>query len=188
MAFAENMRTDTESRLIEESVRSSLASFRQMLGRETLDVEAQEFIHSPTLAHICLRQLRQNGVEVVVALSGRLSGTFALVLSDVAARQLIIALAGEVPRGATFNDMACSALKELGNVVASAFLGALEGLCGSGGMPGLPDLRLIDSEYEHSAMDSGSVLYGLPVKLVGGRNDSGTADGGIFIALHPHSA
>ncbi len=187
MAFAEIMETGTESRLIEESVRSSLASFRQMLGGGPLDVEPQEFIHTSTRAHACLRQLRRNGVEVVLTLSGGLSGTFALVLSDVAARQLVTALVGKVPRAAILNDMERSALKELGNVVASAFLGALERLCGSGGVPGLPLLRLEDSDDENSEERTGLVLYGLPVNLVGSQKGCRIANAGIFIALNTNS-
>lgn len=188
MTAAEKTETYSDSRLIEESLRSSLLSFRQMPGAGRLDVKAQDFIHSSMTARSCLRQLRRNGVEVVLTLSGRLSGTFVLVLSDAAARQLVTALVGETPHAASFNDMARSALKEVGNVIASAFLGALERLSGSGGMPGLPDLRLEAGNHESSGDGTGSVLYGLPMNFVGGKEESGIPDAGMFITLNINSA
>ena len=185
MISAEKAIASIDSRLIEESVRSSLVSLQQMLGRGTLHVKAQEFIDSSAAASQCLRQLRCNGVEVVLTLSGRLSGTIALVLSDIAARQVIASLVGEAPRTAVFSEMACSALEETGNVIASAFLVALEGLCGSGGTPGLPDLRRDSSDLDNSDQGPGAVLYGLPVNLVGDQGDGTIAQAGIFIALKP---
>ncbi|MFO7765341.1 MAG: hypothetical protein R6V33_02795 [Pelovirga sp.] len=170
------------SRLIEECLRSSLGSFRQMFGEGVMDVEAHEFIQSSIMAQACLKQLHLNGVAVVLTLSGCLSGTFRLVLNEAAARQLVAALVGEVPRKGSFSDMARSALKEVANVIASAFLVALERWCGSGGMPGLPELYLDSRTSEDSNENTGSTIYGLSLNLGGRPGDRGNA--GIFIALN----
>lgn len=172
-----------DSRLIEECVRSSLVSLRQMLGGGALAVEAQEFIHSSRRAQRCLQHLRRNGIEVVLTLSGRLCGTFSLVLSNNAARRLVTILVGEVPDADTFSDMACSALKETGNIVASAFLGAVESSSGSGGIPGLPDLRLETDGPDNGGKGQDFELYALPVSLVNGQECCNGTNAGIFIAL-----
>lgn len=174
----------SNSRLIEECLRSSLGSFRQLFGQGMLEIEANEFIQSSTMAHACLKQLRLNGVAVVLTLTGCLSGTFTLVLNEAAARQLVAALVGDVPWTNSFNDMACSALKEAGNVIASAFLVALERYCGSGGMPGLPELYLDRRASESSKESTGSTIYGLSLRLGGRQGDSDSVNAGIFIALN----
>lgn len=183
MISADKATASTDGRLIEQSVRSSLVSLQQLLGGGALDVETRKFIDSTTRARHCLKQLRHNGVEVVLPLSGSLSGAFILVLGEKARRQLVSALLGEAPKTPGSSEMERSALKETGNVIASAFLVALEALCGRGGMPGLPELRLKSTDLSSHEEGPGSVLYGLPVSLVGRRGDGTAAHAGIFIAL-----
>lgn len=177
-----------DSRLIEAGVRSALVTFGQMLPRGSLVLKSQKFIHSSAAARTCLQQLRCNGVAVVLRLSGRISGTFTLALDNRAAQQLVTALAGEGATTPIFNEIARSVLKEAGNVVASAFLGTLESLSGSGGLPGLPGLpHLHIGPPCHDADSVGAennFMYALPVMLVGGTNKGRVAKGGIFISLH----
>lgn len=176
-----------DSRLIEAGTRSALVTFGQMLPRGSLVLESQKFIDSSVAARTCLQQLRCDGVEVVLSLSGRISGTFTLALNNRAAQQLVTALAGEGATTPIFNEMARSALKEAGNVVASAFLGAIETMCGSGGLPGLPALHVAPCHDECSAGAEDNFMYALPVMLVVGTSEGRAAKGGIFINLHNES-
>jgi CheY-specific phosphatase CheX len=171
-----------DSRLIEAGVRSALVTFGQMLPRGSLVLKSQKFIHSSVAARTCLQQLRCNGVEVVLSLSGRISGTFTLALDNRAAQQLVTALAGEGATTPIFNEIARSVLKEAGNVVASAFLGTLESLSGSGGLPGLPDLHIGPPCHDEGSVEV--VMYALPVMLIVGTSEEFAARGGIFISRH----
>lgn len=174
-----------DSRLIEAGVRSALVTFGQMLPQGSLVLKSQKFIYSSAAARTCLQQLRCNGVEVVLSLSGRISGTFTLALDNRAAQQLVTALAGEGATTPIFNEIARSVLKEAGNVVASAFLGTLESLSGSGGLPGLPDLHIGPPCHDEGRVEvENSLMYALPVMLVVGTSEDLAARGGIFICRH----
>lgn len=176
-----------DSRLIEAGIRSALVTFEQMLPRGSLVLESQKFIYSSAAARACLQQLRCGGVEVALSLSGRVSGTFTLALDNRAAQQLVTALAGEGVTTPIFNEMARSTLKEAGNIVASAFLGAIETMCGSGGLPGLPALHVVTCPDEGSAGAENNFMYALPVMLVVGTGKGRAAKGGIFINLYHES-
>jgi len=174
-----------DTRLIEAGLRSALVTFGQMLPRESLVLNSQDFIDSSALARSCMQQLCCDGVAVTLSLSGRLSGTFALVLDTRAAQQLVSALVGAEATTLLFNDLARSALKEAGNIIASAFLGALESMCGRGGLPGLPVLDIGLPCYDkRSSTDEKRLMYALPVTLVTGTNSAFTARGGVSISLH----
>ncbi len=171
-----------DSYLIEAGVRSSLETFARMLPQGSLALEGQEFIHSSAAARIYQHQLRCDGVEVSLSLSGRFSGTFALNLDTRSAQQLATILVGEPATMPVFNEVARSALKEAGNIVASAFLGALESLCGRGGLPGLPALYM---DFPcHDEDKSNVIVYALPMTLVAATREGCDARGGIFISLY----
>lgn len=185
MGAGQTVDVSTDSRLIEAGVRSALETLGQLLSRESLVLKGQNFIHSSAAAHTCLQQLRGDGVEVALNLSGRICGTFILALDNRAAQQLVTALVGETATTPAFNEMACSALKEAGNVVASAFLSALEALGGSGGRPGLPSLNISVPRYQEcSVRADSSLMYALPVTLVAGTKKRFAARVGLFISLH----
>lgn len=174
-----------DSRLIEAGIRSALVSLGQMLPRDGLELKSQDFIPSSAAARSCLQQLRGDGVEVTLSLSGRISGTFILALDNKAARHLIAALTGDGATTPLFNDMARSALKEAGNIVASAFLGALESLCGRGGLPGVPALHLGDPcDAGSKAAEESLLMYALPLFVVAPSDGGRAARGGVFISLH----
>jgi len=172
----------TDSQLIEAGVRSSLETFARMLPQGTLVFKSQEFIHTSAAARSYQQQLRCDGIEVSLSLSGRFSGTFALTLDTRAARQLVTALVGEAAIRPVFNEVARSALKEAGNIVSSAFLGALESLCGRGGLPGLPALYM--DLPRHDEDKANVIIYALPMTLVAATCEGCDARGGIFISLY----
>lgn len=178
--------TDSHSRLIEAGIRSALVSFGQLLPQGSLMLKSQDFISSSAAAHACLQQLRCDGVEIALSLSGRISGTFILALDNQAAQQLIVALTGDGAATPGFNEMARSALKEVGNIVASAFLGALESLCGCGGLPGVPDLHLGGPCHlvATGPVEKISLMYALPLFLIAPAGGEDVARGGVFINLH----
>ncbi|MBD1399901.1 chemotaxis protein CheC [Pelovirga terrestris] len=171
----------TDSRLIETGIRSALVSFGQMLPQGSLVLKSQDFIRS-SAARSCWQQLRCDGVQIALSLSGRISGTIILALDNQAAQQLVTALTGDGTIRSGFNEMARSALREAGNIVASAFLGALESLCGRGGLPGVPDLHLGGP----CQIDSGRAedMYALPLLLVAPAGGTDAARAGVFINLH----
>jgi len=189
MGAGQTVYRSMDSRLIEAGVRSALETLGQLLPRGSLVLKSQHFIHSSAAAHTCLQQLRGDGVEVALSLSGRICGTFILVLDNSAAQRLVTALVGGTAATADFNEMACSALKEAGNIAASAFLSALEAQSGSGGLPGLPNLQIsVSCQEEDSVGVDSSVMYAMPVMLVAGKNENFAARVGIFINLHSHHA
>lgn len=172
----------TDGHLIEAGVRSSLETFGRMLPSGSLLLKGQEFVHSSAAARSYQQQLRCDGVEVSLSLSGRFSGTFALILDTRAAQQLVTVLVGEAAATPVFNDVARSALKEAGNIVASAFLGALESLCGRGGLPGLPALHM--NFPCHDEDKTKAIMYALPMTLAVATCEAYNARGGIFISLY----
>jgi hypothetical protein len=175
----------TDSRLIEAGIRSALVSLGQMLPRGGPVLKSQDFIPSSAAARSCLQQLRCEGAEVTLSLSGRISGTFILALDKKAAQHLIAALTGEGVTTPFFNDIGRSALKEAGNIVASAFLGALESLCGRGGLPGVPDLHLGDPCHAGPGATAEShQMYALPLFIIAPAAGPDAARGGVFISLH----
>lgn len=174
-----------DSHLIETGIRSALVSFGQMLPHGSLVLKSQDFIPSSAAARSCLQQLRCDGVEIALSLSGRISGTFILALDHQAAQQLIVLLTGDGATRSDFNEMARSALREAGNIVASAFLGALEELCGRGGLPGIPDLRLVGPcHIDDGSAEEHGIMYALPLLFVAQAGGREAARAGVFICLH----
>mgnify|MGYP006290102839 CR=1 FL=1 len=185
MVTAHTSETSTDSCLIEAAIRSALVSFGQMFPQGSLVLKGQDFIPSSAAARFCLQQLRYDGVEIALSLSGRIPGTFILALDNKAAQQLIAALTGGSTTAPGFNEMARSALKEAGNIVASAFLGALESLCGRGGLPGVPALHLGGSCHVDSGpAEESCLMYALPLFLVAPAGGENAARGGLFISPH----
>ncbi len=80
--------------------------------------------------------------EVVVGITlhmfGDARGTILLVFPRESAQLLLARLVGQKPRGLVFNEMSASALKELGNILASAYLSALGGMLGMTLIPSIP--------------------------------------------------
>ncbi len=174
----------TDSHLIEAGIRSALVSFAELLPQDSLMLKGQDFISSSAAARSCLQQLRCDGVEITLTLSGRISGTFILALDHQAAQQLIVLLTGDGATTSDFNKIARSALRETGNIVASAFLGSLEALCGSGGLPGVPDLRLNDTcHVDNGSAEEHGIIYALPLLLVAQAGGREAARAGVFICL-----
>lgn len=180
MVHAGEFDTGLDCHWIEQGMLSSLTSLRQLLGG-SFRVETDALIRSAAAAHSSLANLRAGGVEVALTLSGKLSGTLFLVFTSKAAIWMVSDLVGEQTRTLPFDEMSRSALKEVGNVVASSFLGALERLSGTGGLPGLPVLRESDvAPGEEGAGDR--ILYGLPIYLIPKRTCSTrAANAGLFI-------
>ncbi len=168
-----------DGRLIESGMRSSLLTLEKMLPQGMLLPGRQDFIHS-SAARLYLKQLRCEAIEIVLSLTGRFSGAFALVLDYKAAEHLVTALTGEGTTMPDLSKMARSALEESGNIVASAFLGALESMSGSGGLPGLPLLR---EDVPHREEISEHGLYALSMTLIVGNDRACDARGGLFISL-----
>jgi len=185
MAAGQTADMSTDRRLIEAGVRSALETLGQLLPRESLVLKSQQFIHSSDTARTFLRQLCGDGVAVALSLSGRICGTCTLALDSRAAQQLVSALVGATATTPVFNEMARSALKEAGNVVASAFLSALETLSDRGGLPGVPDLHIgVPCAHGDSLGADTGLMFALPVTLVAGTKDGSAARFGIFINLH----
>jgi len=174
-----------DSHLIEAGIRSSLMTFAKMLPKNRMVLKSQDFIDSSGAARSCLQQLQCDGVAVTLSLTGRLSGTLDLVLDTRGAQQLVAALMGAGATTSLFDEMACSVLKEAGNIVASAFLGAIEALCGRGGLPGVPVLHIGGRCREE---EESRLLYALPLNLVAPTDGGQAARGGIFISLHSNDS
>lgn len=175
----------SDSRLIEAALRSALISFEKMLPQGSLVLKSQDFIPSSAAARSCLQQLRCDGVEIVLDVSGRISGTFILALDRMAAQQLITALTGDAVATPDFNEMDRSVLKEAGNIVASAFLGALESLSGLGGLPGIPALYLGGPFHGDSGpAEERCLMFALPLFFFVPTGVGNAARAGVFINLH----
>lgn len=177
MNHAGELGTSKESQMIEQGMLSSLTGLRQMLGG-SFRVEADALICS-VAAHSSLARLRAGGIEVALTLSGQLTGTLFLVFTSKAAIWMVSDLVREQGRTLPLDEMSRSALKEAGNVVASGFLGALERLTGTGGLPGLPVLREIDVASVGGEMLEDKTLYGLPISFVS--QSTPAASAGLFI-------
>ncbi|OHB28657.1 MAG: CheY-P-specific phosphatase CheC [Desulfuromonadaceae bacterium GWC2_58_13] len=80
--------------------------------------------------------------EVVVGITLRIfgdaRGTILLIFPRESAQQMLVRLIGHKPRGLVFNEMSASALKELGNILASAYLSALGNLLHMTLIPSIP--------------------------------------------------
>ncbi len=80
--------------------------------------------------------------EVVVGITmqifGDARGTILLIFPRESVQQLLVRLVGQKPKGLMFDELSASALKELGNILASAYLSALGGLLHMTLFPSIP--------------------------------------------------
>lgn len=96
-----------------------------------------------TIADIAdMPELVGGAEEVVVGITlqifGDARGTILLIFPRESAQQLLMRLVGKKPKGLMFDELSASALKELGNILASAYLSALGGLLHMTLIPSIP--------------------------------------------------
>ncbi|WP_432821593.1 chemotaxis protein CheC [Trichloromonas sp.] len=96
-----------------------------------------------TIAEISeMPELVGGAEEVVVGITlqifGDARGTILLIFPRESAQQLLVRLVGKKPKGLMFDELSTSALKELGNILASAYLSALGSLLHMTLIPSIP--------------------------------------------------
>ncbi len=96
-----------------------------------------------TIADIAdMPELVGGAEEVVVGITlqifGDARGTILLIFPRESATQLLVRLVGKKPEDLIFDELSASALKELGNILASAYLSALGGLLHMTLIPSIP--------------------------------------------------
>jgi chemotaxis protein CheC len=90
-------------------------------------------------------------VGITLRIFGDARGTILLIFPRESAQQMLVRLTGRKPRGLVFNEISASALKELGNILASAYLSALGSLLG---MTLLPSIPLLAYDMAGAVVDS----------------------------------
>jgi len=123
----------------------------QMIG-ETVHLRVPRI----TVADIAEMPDLVGGPEEVVAgitlqIFGDARGTILLIFPRESAQQLLTRLTGQKPRGLVFNEISASALKELGNILASAYLSALGSLLH---MTLIPSIPLLAYDMAGAVLDS----------------------------------
>ena len=79
-------------------------------------------------------------VGITLQILGGARGNILLVFPTSSAKQLLTILLGEAPRGDDLDDIATSTLKEVGNILASAYLNALGTILNMTLIPSVPAL------------------------------------------------
>jgi len=105
-------------------------------------------------------------VGILLGVMGDISGSILFILDESSSRLLVNILMGN-PQNAqlTYDEMTCSALKEIGNILAGSYLSALSTLTNLKIMPNVPDLAvdmagaILSVPAIEFAKNSDTVLY-----------------------------
>ena len=94
---------------------------------------------------------------ISLAINGPARGTLLLVFPAASARSLLTRLVGDRDPAAPLDEMGASALKEIGNILASAYLSALGELLG---MPLMPSVPLLAWDMAGAVLDQALIELG----------------------------
>lgn len=82
-------------------------------------------------------------VGILLGVMGDISGSILFILDESSSQLLVNILMGNPPNTQlTYDEMTCSALKEIGNILAGSYLSALSTLTNMKIMPNVPDLAI----------------------------------------------
>lgn len=85
----------------------------------------------------------QQVVGILLGVQGDINGSILFILDEGSSRLLVNILMGNPPDAdLEFDEMTCSALKEIGNILAGSYLSALSTLTNMLIMPDVPDLAI----------------------------------------------
>jgi len=117
-------------------------ALNQMLGKRiSLSIPEVCLAGLDQVPHI-LGRLDEQAAGVSLGVGGEIKGTILLLFPDLSARSLCMILTGSGPgKDSRFSEMYASVLGEVGNIIASSYLSALEGLLGKTLVPTVPEVN-----------------------------------------------
>ncbi len=126
--------------IIQQGMQQSAESLTQMLCSPVgIEMGSLWKVLEPLSASLGLRDVRGTGISLKI--SGDIEGSFLFYLPDDSSYWLVQQLLGVSETNVSLSEIACSALKETGNIIASSFLSALENQFGINCLPSSPLLQ-----------------------------------------------
>ncbi|SHJ51569.1 chemotaxis protein CheC [Malonomonas rubra DSM 5091] len=129
----------------------------------------------------CLGDADSVWLGVYMGVCGELQGGLLLVLSEKRARSMAQQLLGMPVGAALTEEPACSTLREVGNIVASAFLASIDDQLGLRALPEPPQLHVaqLDRLLEQHRTQQKDACLAVRTDLVGA--ETGPVEGAIFL-------